>query len=42
MPSAILGAVPDGAMNLVFPLGAYASVQKHLGERLEFPCDLNS
>ena len=42
MPSGILGAVPDAAMNLVFPLGVYASVQKHLGEKLEYPCDLNS
>ncbi|KAJ4371581.1 hypothetical protein N0V83_004800 [Neocucurbitaria cava] len=40
MPAAILGSVPDAAMNLVFPLGVYASVQKHLGEELEFPCDL--
>ena len=42
MPSGILGAVPDAAMNLVFPLGVYASVQKHLGEKLEFPCDLQA
>ncbi|KAH7346027.1 NAD dependent epimerase/dehydratase family protein-like protein [Pyrenochaeta sp. MPI-SDFR-AT-0127] len=42
MPAGILGAVPDAAMNLVFPLGVYASVQKHLGEKLEFPCDLRS
>jgi hypothetical protein len=34
--------VPDAAMNLVFPLGVYASIQRHLGEKLEFPCDLNS
>ncbi|KAI3391348.1 hypothetical protein diail_7499 [Diaporthe ilicicola] len=42
MPAGILGAVPDAAMNLVFPLGVYASVQRHLGEKLEFPCDLNA
>lgn len=42
MPAGILGAVPDAAMNLVFPLGVYASVQKHLGEKLEFPCDLHA
>jgi hypothetical protein len=42
MPAGILGAVPDAAMNLVFPLGVYASVQKHLGEKLEYPTDLNS
>jgi hypothetical protein len=34
--------VPDAAMNLVFPLGVYASVQKHLGEKLEFPADLQA
>lgn len=42
MPAGILGAVPDAAMNLVFPLGVYASVQKHLGETLEFPSDLQA
>jgi len=42
MPSGILGAVPDAAMNLVFPLGVYASIQKHLGEKLEYPCDLKA
>ncbi|KAF1833745.1 NAD dependent epimerase/dehydratase family protein-like protein [Decorospora gaudefroyi] len=42
MPSHILGAVRDAAMNFVFPLGVYASVQKHLGEKLEFPNDLKA
>lgn len=42
MPSFILGAVPDAAMNLVYPLGVYAAVTKHLGEKLEFPSDLQS
>lgn len=42
MPAGILGAVPDAAMNLVFPLGVYASVQKYLGEKLEFPSDLQA
>lgn len=42
MPSFILGAVPDAAMNLVYPLGVYASVTAHLGETLEFPSDLSS
>lgn len=41
-PSFILGAVPDAAMNLVFPLAAYASVCKHLGRPLEFPGDLEA
>lgn len=42
MPAGILGAVPDAAMNLVFPLGVYASIKRHLGEELEFPCDLRA
>ncbi|KAF1348441.1 NAD dependent epimerase/dehydratase family protein-like protein [Lizonia empirigonia] len=42
MPAGIIGAVPDAAMNLVFPLGVYASVQKHLGEKLVFPSDLQA
>lgn len=42
MPAGILGAVPDAAMNLVFPLGVYASVQRHLGKPVEFPSDLQS
>lgn len=42
MPAGILGAVPDAAMNLVFPLGVYASVQKYLGDKLEFPTDLQA
>ncbi len=33
-PSYILGAVPDAAMNLAFPLVVYACVQKHLGRPL--------
>jgi hypothetical protein len=40
MPASIPGAVSDAAMNIVFPLRVYASVQKHLGEKLEFPTDL--
>ncbi|KAF1956958.1 NAD dependent epimerase/dehydratase family protein-like protein [Byssothecium circinans] len=35
MPSYILGAVPDTAMNLIYPLGIYAAVTKHLGQRLD-------
>lgn len=42
MPSFICGAVPDAAMNFVFPLGVYASVVRHLGQKLEFPSDLTS
>lgn len=38
-PSHILGAVPDAAMNLCYPLGIYATVQKHLNQPLEYPGD---
>ncbi|PWY93022.1 hypothetical protein BO94DRAFT_487499 [Aspergillus sclerotioniger CBS 115572] len=41
-PSAILGAVPDSAMNICLPLAIYASIQKHLGKPLEYPADLAS
>jgi len=42
MPSAILGAVPDAAMNVAYPLAVYAAVSKHLGEPLVFTSDLAS
>ncbi|KAF2449346.1 NAD dependent epimerase/dehydratase family protein-like protein [Karstenula rhodostoma CBS 690.94] len=42
MPSYIIGAVPDAAMNLVYPLGIYASVTAHLKTTLEFPSDLKA
>ncbi|KAF2706961.1 hypothetical protein K504DRAFT_459399 [Pleomassaria siparia CBS 279.74] len=42
MPSYILGAVPDAAMNLAYPLGIYASIRRELGEKLEFPADLRA
>ncbi|EWZ28566.1 NAD dependent epimerase/dehydratase family protein-like protein [Fusarium oxysporum Fo47] len=41
-PAWILGAVPDAAMNLCFPLGVYAIVCKHLGQALDFPAGLES
>ncbi|GME40666.1 nad dependent epimerase dehydratase family protein [Neofusicoccum parvum] len=41
-PSFILGAVPDAAMNMVFPLAAYAVVCKRLGWPLDFPGDLEA
>lgn len=41
-PSYILGAVPDAAMNLAYPLAVYAVVQKHLGQPLEYPGDMQS
>jgi hypothetical protein len=40
-PSWIPGAVRDAAMNIVHPLAVYATVQKHLGQPLIFPADLN-
>lgn len=39
-PSWIPGAVPDAAMNLCLPLAIYATVQKHLGNSLDYPSDL--
>jgi hypothetical protein len=41
-PSFILGAVPDAAMNVCFPLAVYASVCKYLGHKLEYPGDLRA
>jgi hypothetical protein len=38
-PYWILGAVPGAAMNILFPLAVYASVQKFLGDSLDFPGD---
>ncbi|KAI9710371.1 MAG: hypothetical protein M1820_002866 [Bogoriella megaspora] len=40
MPGAILGAVPDAAMNLCFPLAVYAAVTRHLKQPLIFPADI--
>jgi hypothetical protein len=42
IPSTILGAVPDAAMNLCFPLGVYATICLHLGQPLVFPGDMVS
>ena len=39
-PCFILGAVQNAAMNILWPLSAYAAVQKHLGLPLEFPADV--
>ncbi|KFY76024.1 hypothetical protein V499_04141 [Pseudogymnoascus sp. VKM F-103] len=41
-PAFILGAVPDAAMNVCFPLAVYASVRRHLGQPLDFPYDLTA
>src|SRR6266498_3662091 len=40
MPSFILGAVREAAMNQVYPIGVYCAVQAHLKKPLEFPSDL--
>ena len=40
IPSWILGAVREAAMNILYPLSIYAAVQKHLGQPLEFPGDI--
>lgn len=37
--SHIIGAVPDAAMNLTYPLAIYATIQKYLGKPLKFPGD---
>lgn len=39
MPMGVIGAVPSAAMNMMLPLGAYAAVQAHKGQALEFPGD---
>ena len=40
-PSWVLGAVPDAAMNILYPLAIYAIVQRAMGESLDFPGDWN-
>lgn len=42
MPSYILGAVPNAAMNAAYPLAVYCAVCKHLGEPLKFPSSFES
>lgn len=42
MPGPILGAVPDAAMNVAFPLAVYAAVSAQLGQPLDFPGDIVS
>jgi hypothetical protein len=38
-PSWVLGAVPDAAMNILYPLSIYATVQQAMGDSLDFPGD---
>ena len=40
IPSWILGAVREAAMNILYPLSIYAAVQKHLAQPLDFPGDI--
>ncbi|RVX69025.1 hypothetical protein B0A52_08092 [Exophiala mesophila] len=42
MPSYIVGAVPDAAMNIAFPLAVYALVSKYLSEPLRYTGDIVS
>ncbi|PPJ55560.1 hypothetical protein CBER1_05367 [Cercospora berteroae] len=42
MPGPIVGAVPDAAMNIAFPLAVYATVCQKLRQPLEFPGDAAS
>ena len=38
-PSWVLGAVPDAAMNILYPLAVYAVVKRAMNESLDFPGD---
>lgn len=40
MPSYIIGAVPDAAMNVAFPLAVYAAVQEYRGGDLVWPSNI--
>jgi nucleoside-diphosphate-sugar epimerase len=42
MPGPIIGAVPDAAMNMAFPLAVYAAVCKKMGSVFEYPGDSES
>lgn len=42
LPSFVIGAARDSSQSLLFPLLAYASVQKHRGKALEYPSDLGA
>lgn len=41
-PAYILGAVKDAALNLLYPLGVFASIHAHLGRPMVYPADLPS
>lgn len=42
LPSFVIGAALDSSQSLLFPLLVYASVQKYLGRKLEYPSDLTA
>lgn len=41
-PGFIIGANKTAPINITYPLGIYASVQRELGQKLEFPSDVGS
>ncbi|KAF2478710.1 NAD dependent epimerase/dehydratase family protein-like protein [Neohortaea acidophila] len=42
LPSFVIGAAIDSSQSLLFPILAYACVQKYLGRELEYPSDLDA
>lgn len=42
LPSFVIGAALDSSQSLLFPLLVYASVQKYLGRKLEYPSDVDA
>ncbi|EGE01678.1 NAD dependent epimerase/dehydratase [Trichophyton equinum CBS 127.97] len=42
MPSFVLGAVKEAAMNMMYPLGIFGAIQAHLGRPLVYPGELAS
>jgi hypothetical protein len=41
-PGFIIGAVKEAAMSIAFALAVYSSIQKELGQKLEFPSDVGA
>lgn len=41
-PSFVIGAALDSSQSLLFPILAYACVQKYLGRKLEYPSDITA
>jgi hypothetical protein len=41
-PGFIIGAVKEASMNVTYALAIYASIQKELGLKLEFPADISA